>query len=202
MVEISYHNIKKAKAIEQSNKQRLLKINSNLNDKSGIYFLTREDENGIKHAYIGQAKHIHTRLAQHLVGFQYIDNSIKAHGLYSSDNIYGYKVGFLNFQESQLDEKEQYYIKQYALNGYQLKNRTAGSQGKGKTQIAEYKPSKGYHDGLKQGYCNASKYISHLFDLHLDYRPKRVENPTSNQIKAMGKFEDFLNICKGGNENG
>lgn len=202
MVEISYHNIKKAKAIEQSNKQRLLKINSQLNDKSGIYFLTREDENGIKYAYIGQAVHILSRLAQHMVGYQHIDLSLKKHGLHSADNHNGWKIGFLNFPESELDEQEQYYIKQYATKGYQLRNKTAGGQGQGKSQIDEYRPAKGYRDGLKQGYINASREISHLFDLHLDCIPKRVENPTSNQIKAMGKFEDFLNICKGGKEDG
>lgn len=34
-------NIAKAKAIERKSKERLLKINPNLNDESGIYFLTR-----------------------------------------------------------------------------------------------------------------------------------------------------------------
>lgn len=37
-------NIAKAKAIEQANKKRLLTVNPKLDDKSGIYFLTRIDE--------------------------------------------------------------------------------------------------------------------------------------------------------------
>ncbi len=37
-------NFAKAKAIERKNKERLLKVNPNLNDDSGIYFLTRADE--------------------------------------------------------------------------------------------------------------------------------------------------------------
>lgn len=37
-------NLKRAKAIEQKNKQRLLAVNPNLDEGSGIYFLTREDE--------------------------------------------------------------------------------------------------------------------------------------------------------------
>ena len=43
-----YKNIAKAKAIEQENKKRLLKLNPNLNNHGGIYFLTREDADGFK----------------------------------------------------------------------------------------------------------------------------------------------------------
>ena len=129
--------------MEQEIKQRLLLINPKLNDQSGIYFLTREDEDGIKYAYIGQAKHILTRLVQHMTGYQqHIDLSLRKHGLISNNNMCGWNVNALNFAEMELDEKEQYYIKNYALGGYQLLNKTSGSQGKGKRQIAEYKPSK------------------------------------------------------------
>lgn len=38
-----HQNIAKAKAIERKNKERLLKVNPNLNDDSGIYFLTRKN---------------------------------------------------------------------------------------------------------------------------------------------------------------
>ena len=44
METLSYQNIARAKAIEQENKNRLLKLNPKLNDKSGIYFLLREIE--------------------------------------------------------------------------------------------------------------------------------------------------------------
>ena len=68
---------------------RLLKLNSELNDHGGIYFLTRE-EDGFKYAYIGQSKEsagILTRLCQHLVGYsQWIDLSLKKHKLYNEDN--------------------------------------------------------------------------------------------------------------------
>lgn len=39
--------------------------------------MVRTDENGFRYAYIGQAVHILTRLAQHLVGYQHIDLSLK-----------------------------------------------------------------------------------------------------------------------------
>ena len=192
---MNYKNFKQVKAIEYKNRQRLLEVNPGLNNMSGIYFLTREDEDGFLYAYVGQAKDILQRLCSHLVGYQHIDLSLKKHGLYSKDNPYGWKVNYKTFPVSQLDEKEQYYIKQYALNGYQLRNKTSGSQGQGKRQIDEYKPSRGYRDGLAQGRKNSSKEIAHLFDKHLSYSTKN-NPPTKNQQKAAEKFEDFLNYHK------
>lgn len=177
--------------MESEIKQRLLCVNSKLDEESGIYFLTREDEDGIKYAYIGQAKHILSRLTQHMVGYQHIDLSLKKHGLISNNNLCGWNVNFLHFPLAELDEKEQYYIQKYAKGGYQLRNKTSGSQGKWKKQIDDFRPSKTYHDGLEQGMKNASKMVSHLFELHLDYSAKS-ENPTVNQKKALQKFEDFL----------
>lgn len=189
---MSYKNIRQAKAIEYKNKQRLLAVNPKLDDKSGIYFLTRVDENDIKYAYIGQAKHILTRLAQHLVGYQHIDLSMKNHGLYSTDNPYGWNVNFMHFPLSELDEKEQYYIKQYANAGYQLRNKTAGGQGEGKLQINEYRPQKGYRDGLEQGRKNLARELSHIIDKHLvvSLKPEKANNKVS--IKALEKFNDLL----------
>ena len=92
-------------------------------------------------------------------------------------------------------------IKKFANDGFQLYNKTSGSQSTGKTKIAEYRPSKGYRDGLKQGYINASREIAHLFEKHLDYSTKNVINPNKNQTNVIKKFEDFLNVCKSGNEN-
>lgn len=189
------NNIRQVKAIEAKNKKKLLEICPDLDDNSGIYFLTRHDENGIRYAYIGQAKHLLTRLAQHLVGYQHIDLSIKKHGLFSDENEHGWGIGFLHFPVSELDEKEQYYIKMYAKNGYQLRNKTAGGQGEGKQQIDEYRPQKGYRDGLKQGYKNASREIANLFEKHLNVSIKS-NKPNKNQQKAMDKFEDFLQAYK------
>lgn len=185
-------NIAKAKAIEAANKKRLLEINPDLNEDSGIYFLIRTDENDIKYAYIGQAKHILTRLSQHLVGYQHIDLSIKCHKFYAPDNPCGYKIGFLNFPESELDEKEQFYIKAYADNGYQLRNKTAGGQGKGKMQIDEYRPTKGYRDGIKQGKKSLARELSHIIDKHLTVaiKPEKTGNKVS--IKAMEKFNGLI----------
>lgn len=186
------NNFRKAKAIESQNKRRLLEVNPYLDEKSGIYVLTREDEDGIRYAYIGQAKHILTRLAQHLVGYQHIDLSLKKHGLYSSENIYGWKIGFTNYILSDLDAMEQYYIRQYANDGYQLRNKTSGSQGEGKRQIDEYRPSKGYHDGLKHGRRNLAKELSHIIEKHLEITLKEDKKNNKVSIKALEKFQSLL----------
>lgn len=190
-------NIAQAKAIERKNKERLLRVNPNLNEGSGIYFLTRVDEDGIKYAYIGQALHICSRLAGHMRGFQHIDLSLKKHGLYSADNPYGWKIGFLNFPKDVLDEKEQYYIRSYAQNGYQLRNKTAGGQGEGKKQIDDYRPQKGYYDGLAQGRKNLAKDLRHIIDLHLTVKLKDGKENNKVSQKALEKFWDLLKGSEG-----
>lgn len=190
---MNYQNIKQAKVIEYKNKKRLLEVNPNLDDSGGIYFLTRVDENDIKYAYIGQAKHILTRLAQHLAGYQHIDLSMKKHGLYSSENLYGWKVNFLHFPICQLDEREQYFIREYALNGYQLRNKTAGGQGEGKAQINEYRPTKGYRDGILQGKKTLARELSHIIDKHLTVILKTEKIGNKVSMNAFQKFKDLLN---------
>lgn len=123
---MDYNKFRQAKAIEAKNKKRLLEVNPHLNEGSGIYFLTRTDENGFKYAYVGQAVHILTRLAQHMVGYQHIDLSIKKHGLYSKQNQNGWKIDFNSYPEVVLNEMEQLFIKEYADRGYQLRNKTSG----------------------------------------------------------------------------
>lgn len=185
-------NLRQAKAIEYKNKKRLLEINPSLDEGSGIYFLTRSDEDGIRYAYIGQAKHIITRLAQHLVGYQHIDLSLKKHGLYSAENLYGWKIGFLHIPISELDEREQYYIRQYAQAGYQLRNKTSGSQGIGKKQIDEYRPQKGYHDGILQGKKSLARELSNIIDKHLVISLKEEKKNNKVSIKAFEKFRSLI----------
>ena len=185
-------NLRKAKAIEAKNKKRLLAIDHYLDEGSGIYFLVRKDENGIKYAYIGQAKHLLTRLAQHLSGYQHIDLSLKKHGLYSSENIYGWKIGFLHFQISELDFMEKKFIQMYSNNGYQLRNKTAGGQGEGKTQIDDYRPAKGYRDGIAQGRKNLAKELTNIIDKHLCISIKEEKKNNKVSIKAFEKFNDLL----------
>lgn len=185
-------NIAKAKAIEAKNKQRLLAVNPKLSETSGIYFLTREDENGFKYAYIGQAVHILSRLASHLSGYQHIDLSLKKHGLYAEDNPHGWWVNFMPYPRDMLDNMEQFWIKHYASKGYQLRNKTNGSQGEGKAQIDEYRPAKGYRDGIAQGRKNLAKELSHIIDKHLVVSIREDKKNNKVSIKALEKFNDLL----------
>lgn len=198
---MNYQNIARAKAIEQENKKRLLKLNPKLNDKSGIYFLLREDENGFKFAYVGQAKSVLQRLASHLVGYeQHIDLSIRKHKLYSEDNPYGWRVEFLNFPESQLDEKEKYYIKLYADKGYQLRNVSIGGQGGNRDSgsIGERKAPKGYMQGIQQGKKVLARELLSIAEKHLkiELRADKANNKVSQK-----QYEKFMDLLKVGEEN-
>lgn len=187
-----YDNYKKAKAIEKQNKKRLLEVNPLLTENSGIYFLTREDKNGIKHGYIGQARHILSRLAQHLNGYQqHIDLSIRKYGLYSEENVHGWRVGFMEADRTRLDELEQHFIKVYAQNGYQLKNKNSGGS-LGKEQIAEYKPSKTYRDGILQGKKMLARELSHIIEKHLEIGLKEGKENNKISINALDKFRSLL----------
>lgn len=199
---MNYQNIAKAKAIERENKKRLLKLNPKLNDKSGIYFLLREDENGFKYAYIGQAVHTLSRLASHLVGYeQHIDLSLKRHKLYDKEkNPYGWRVEFLNFSESQLDEKEKHYIKLYADKGYQLRNVSLGGQGENRASgsIGERRAPKGYMQGIQQGRKNLARELSSIAEKHLkiEIRADKANNKVSQR-----QYEKFMNLLKVGESN-
>ena len=199
---MSYQNIARAKAIEQENKKRLLKLNPKLNDRSGIYFLLREDKNGFKYAYVGQAVHTLSRLASHLVGYaQHIDLSLRKHKLYDKEkNPYGWRVEFLNFPENQLDEKEKYYIKLYADNGYQLRNVSIGGQGGNRDSgsIGERKAPRGYLQGIQQGRKNLARELSNIAEKHLIIRlkPEKEHNKVSQK-----QFEKFKELLQEGNSN-
>lgn len=108
----------------------------------------------------------------------------------------------MHFPVSQLDEKEQYYIKMYADSGYQLRNKTSGSQGQGKAQIDDYKPAKGYRDGLKQGRINLARELSHIADKHLEIRLKPEKQGNKVSEKQYEKFIDLLKAGETGIKNG
>lgn len=185
-------NIAKVKTVEQKNKKRLLAVNPKLDDKSGIYFLTRVDENDIKFSYVGQAHNIISRMCQHLVGYQHIDLSIKKHGLYSPDNPYGWNINFMHFPISELDEKERYYITLYAKNGYQSRNKDTGG-GAGKQELGERKPPKGYREGVRFGKKTLARELSSIISKHLTVRLKDEKQGNKVSERQLKKFNDLLN---------
>lgn len=181
-------DFRQIKAIESANKKKLLKLFPTLTDDSGIYVLYRF-EDGFKYAYVGQAKRILTRLADHMRGYQHIDLSIKKHGWYSEENKTGWFISSFKYPVSELDEKEQFHVRECARAGYQLRNKTAGGQGEGKVVIAETRPARGYYDGLKQGRENLRKEVAHIVNTYLNIDLKK-DNKRSQT--ALAKFYDLL----------
>ena len=96
------------------------------------------------------------------------------------------------YPEVVLNEMEQLFIKEYADRGYQLRNKTSGSQGEGKTQIDDYRPQKGYRDGIQQGRKNMARELSSIAEKHLkiELRADKANNKVSQ--KQYGKFMDLL----------
>lgn len=172
------------------NRQRWKEVNPYLTGQSGIYILTRY-EDGIKYAYIGQAKNILSRLADHISGNMWIDLSIKKHGLYSDTNPEGWYATQRYCHPDDLNDLERELIREHALKGYQLRNKTAGGQNEGKQGISENKPSKGYRDGIAQGRKNALKEVAHLFDLYLVATTK-TQPPKKREANALEKLNNLL----------
>ena len=196
---MNYKNKQQYFAVLNENKKKIRQICPDITDKSGIYFLVREDEDKIKYFYVGQAKKILTRMASHLTGYQHIDLSLKSRGWYSEDNPYGWKLTFKEYPEEKLDAMEKKWILEFTKRGYQARyNKTAGGQGEGKKKINEFRAARGYHDGLKQGHKNASKEIAPLFEKYLTYAPKEnLPNRLKRYVaRAIEKFEAFLNEYK------
>lgn len=161
--------------------------------------MTRTDENNISYFYIGQAVRITQRMCGHLVGYQHIDLSLKKRGFYSDDNPYGWKLNFINYPESELDKWEQYWILEYTKKGYQCRyNKTAGGQGDGKEKINEFKPSKGYRDGIQQGRKNLARELSNIVEKHLkiEIRADKANNKVSQK-----QYEKFKELLQEGNSN-
>lgn len=193
---MAYKNYAQVRAVQEKYKKQIKEICRGIDEGSGIYFLTRTDENGINYFYIGQAVKLLSRMASHMTGYQHIDLSLKKRGWYSEENPEGWRLNFKHYAPKDLDDMEQFWILEYTKKGYQARyNKTAGGQGAGKEKINEYRPQKGYRDGIKQGYKNASKEVSNLFDKHLNYS-KKSNKPNKNQDRAAEKFEEFLNFYK------
>lgn len=192
---VSKLNYKQIYAKKAERESRIKKVCPSIPYSSGIYVFYRDDESGLKMCYCGQAVSLCERCASHLAEYDHIGLSLKKRGFYNEENQYGWKLIFKTCPKSDLDENEKLTIKQFADKGFQLYNVTSGGQGKGKTQIGEFKPTKGYQDGLLQGRKNASKEISHLFEKHLNYSTKS-DKPNKNQQKAVEKFEEFLRFYK------
>lgn len=189
---------RKRYAILNKNKERWLQF-SPIRDESGIYILTRYDENGFKYAYVGQAKKVLTRLAEHLSGYLHIDLSLKKHGIGSAFQIGKWKCeNVIYCDEAELDNAEQEWIRKCHGYGYQLYNHTTGSQGQGKQALGEQKPAKGYYDGIKQGRKKVIEEITYRLDkgdirLVIDCPNKRKEQHLAKLMEILRENDNEVN---------
>lgn len=188
-------NYKQLYAIKSKNRERILNACPDMKRESGIYFYTRTDENGISYFYIGQSVDCLERSISHLTGYQHIDLSIKKRGFYSEKNPYGWKLNVMYYPKDKLDEMEQYWILEYTKRGYQCRyNKTAGGQGEGKEKINEFKPSKGYRDGIQQGKKVLARELSSIAEKHLIIRLKPEKEHNKVSQKQYEKFMDLLKV--------
>ena len=73
-------NYRKIYAIKKMNEKRILDVCPDMKRKSGIYFYTRTDENGISYFYIGQSVDCLERSISHLTGYQLRNVSLGGQG--------------------------------------------------------------------------------------------------------------------------
>ena len=85
-----------------------------------------------------------------------------------------------------------------ANKGYQLRNKTSGSQGEGKQGIAENKESKGYRQGIAYGKQRILKDLKYLLDKYLIVSAKDTTKRASN---ALEKFWEFFTTIEEKIEN-
>ena len=90
------------------------------------------------------------------------EKSMKAHGLYSEENKNGYKIDFFHCPVSQLDEKEREYIQKAIDAGWIVKKSRLAVDRMKVRKIADYRPAKGYRDGIQQGKKTLARDLSHI----------------------------------------
>lgn len=185
-------------------KRMIQKIYPRIDDSCGIYIIFRFDfEENKPVGYIGQAKKILTRLAQHMLGYQWIDISLKKHKLYDKEkNPAGYKFGVLaHCSPSELDLLEKEYISQYLNDGWILRNVSGGGQKEKAENVNSGKAGKKYNDGLKQGYENCLKEVREFFEKYLTYKIKGSSEvfKKNGDVKEIykTKYQEFKKLLEG-----
>lgn len=191
-------DFKKLYAQKKAAENRVLRHFPDITDDSGIYIIKRYDkEKGMQVCYIGKAKHILSRLADHLLGYkQHIDKSLRKHGLYSESNKNGYTMSVVEYCPlCMLDEKERKLITDVSkIKSILLYNVESGGT-IGKTDINERQPNLKYHEGYKRGYDRCLKDIRVYFEKYLE---PTIKGKT-NKIKER-KLIEFTKLLIGEEE--
>ena len=192
-------NYKQLFAIQKKNEEIIKQQCPGIDRRSGIYLFSRFSEEHERCCYIGQAKDLLRRCANHLCGRkQHIDLSLLKHKWCSKDNPNGWNLKVLEHcKQEDLDKREQAFIEEYINLGYRCLNVCGGGQIDKKQDINERNLTKlkSYANGKQIGYEKARKEIALLFTKYLTYDVKKA-NILSQ--KAKERFEKFL---KGASEN-
>lgn len=163
--------------------------------KSGIYCFFRFNEKEEYCFYIGQARDVLTRTAQHLMGrTQHIDKSLYKHGFYSIENPCGWRLHIIKYCDvSQLDLGERYYIDYYLSQGFKSYNVCGGGQINKAKDIGKRQQTKlkSYKNGKGLGYEKARNEVKVFFEKYLDFTIKG----NTNKIKErkFNEFKEWLN---------
>ena len=187
-------NYKQLYAIKRELEKKVQAHNSEITHDSGIYAFERT----VNYVYVGQSKDLLNRTVSHLQGYeQYIDLSLKKHGLYSEVNPDGWRIKILDKCDfDDLDGAERWWIEYYNTNPlYNVLNITDGGQGKGKSDIGQRKAVKGYQDGKKAGRDKILKEINERLvkgDIRLV-----IESPNKIKEKHLAKLYEILGVDYG-----
>ena len=167
-----------------------------MNEASGIYMFWRNTEEKTTACYIGQAKNLLKRTAEHLMGRkQHIDKSLYKRGWCSENNPYGWRLSVLCWCEiNQLDELEKYYIDDFVGQGWELYNVTGGGQFDKAGDINERfeVKLKTYRNGKNKGAEKVKEKIKTYFEKYLDVSIKG--KPTKIKERKLEEFLKFLEM--------
>lgn len=160
--------------------------------KSGIYIWYRYNEDGVYCWYIGKAKNLLQRTAQHIIdGQSHLDKSIKKHGISKTPFGDGWHLHILEVcEEKDLDELEQYYIKdkqKRVPNGKMYNIESGGTTGK--TIIGERKQRRDV-----KWKAEAKKKVLADYREYFDLQPKEnAYKKNTQELKAEPKklYDEF-----------
>jgi len=163
----------------------------------GIYIFNRyDDDKGKQCYYVGQAKNLRRRMAQHLLEFDHIGLSLKKHGLWHrTKNPNGWYCEYFRRPESLLDKFEKEVIASIqSSKEYELYNITSGGQGKGKCDIRKRAERGGWRKGKDAGYEKAYAEIAEVVEKYTNGL-----SPKNGQI-AQRKTQELNEKLKGVNK--
>lgn len=186
-------NYKQIYAIKKQREKFITSFLPGIENRPGIYIYHRVDSNGFKSCYVGQSVGIIDRLISHMGEYDHIALSLKKHGYQREDNPFGWQIDYFYCDKSELDDKERETLAEWHINkGYAPYNRTTGGQDGEKQGLDGRKPAKGYRDGIAQGYKNARRDVSKLFEKNLTYSINGKDGKLKQ--RAYEKFTEFLNV--------